>query len=64
AFDDCNANSIPDACEPPLGAIADFVDALLNASNDPFDICVFDDNGDGVVDGRDVQSFVLRSLAP
>ncbi|HPF41089.1 MAG TPA: hypothetical protein PK093_20820 [Phycisphaerae bacterium] len=59
---DCNANDIPDDCEPPLGSIADFVGALLNASNDAFDICVFDGDGDGRVDGRDIESYVIRLI--
>jgi len=59
---DCDGNGVPDPCEPPLGSIADFVGALLNASNDAFDICVFDGDGDGRVDGRDIESYVIRLI--
>ncbi|HPF41090.1 MAG TPA: hypothetical protein P5081_14300 [Phycisphaerae bacterium] len=59
---DCNANGIADVCES-LWTLNDFVHALLNASNETFDICRFDNDGDGVVDGRDVQAFVTRLLA-
>ncbi|HPF41595.1 MAG TPA: FG-GAP repeat protein [Phycisphaerae bacterium] len=62
AFDDCDANQIPDACEPPLGTIGDFVSALVGASSDPFDVCVFDANDDGQLDSRDVQPFVSRLI--
>ena len=62
AFDDCNANSLPDACEPPIGTIGDFVGALLNASSDPFDVCVFDVDDDGRLDSRDIQPFILRLI--
>lgn len=61
---DCNANGIPDACEPPLGTIADFVDAVLNASGDSFDVCYFDGDDSGTLDGRDVAPFVARLLNP
>ncbi|MCB9853164.1 MAG: hypothetical protein H6819_08710 [Phycisphaerales bacterium] len=63
-FDDCNANLIPDECEPPLGTIAEFVAALLSASNDPFDVCVFDGDDTGSLDSRDVQPFVSKLLGP
>lgn len=59
---DCNANMIPDDCEP-LGTIADFVNALLSASSDPFDVCVFDGDDNGVLDGLDVQPFVTRLIS-
>ncbi|HPF41091.1 MAG TPA: hypothetical protein P5081_14295 [Phycisphaerae bacterium] len=60
---DCDFSGVPDACES-LWTVNDFVHALLNASIDPFDVCVFDGDGDGVVDGRDIQAFVTRALAP
>lgn len=60
---DCDGNGIPDACEAPLGTIAGFVAALLNASSDPLDICVYDGDDNGVLDGLDVAPFVVRLLA-
>ncbi|HPF41594.1 MAG TPA: FG-GAP repeat protein [Phycisphaerae bacterium] len=59
---DCNGNDIPDDCEPPLRTIADFASALVDASNDPFDVCVFDADDDGLLDSRDIQPFILRLI--
>lgn len=64
ASTDCNANLVPDDCEPPLGTIADFVAALLSASADPFDICILDGDDSGSLDGQDVAPFVTRLLTP
>ncbi|MCB9853162.1 MAG: hypothetical protein H6819_08700 [Phycisphaerales bacterium] len=59
---DCNENTIPDDCEPPLGTLSDFIDALLSDSDDPFDVCVFDGDGSGSLNGRDIEAFVAALL--
>ncbi|HPF41094.1 MAG TPA: hypothetical protein P5081_14280 [Phycisphaerae bacterium] len=59
---DCNANDIPDDCEPPLATLSEFIDALLNDSGDPFDVCVFDGDGSDTLDGRDIGPFVMTLL--
>jgi hypothetical protein len=61
---DCNGNQIPDDCEAPLASVNDFVDAVLNASGDSFDVCYFDGDDNGLLDGRDVAPFVARLLNP
>ncbi|MBN2562252.1 MAG: hypothetical protein JXQ75_15110 [Phycisphaerae bacterium] len=60
---DCNDNSIPDECEPAFTDVSLFVGQLLAHSQDPVLVCMFDQNDDGVLDGRDIQVFVDRVLA-
>jgi serine protease AprX len=71
---DANANGVPDECEPMLGDmdcnyvvdlkdVAPFVLALMSPAEyqNQFPTCVLqhaDVNGDGLIDGRDIQSFV------
>lgn len=61
---DCNGNLAPDACESMQGDANLFLQAVLSSPQDYFDVCMFDLDGDGHVDGRDIQGFVDRLLAP
>ncbi|HPF38173.1 MAG TPA: hypothetical protein P5081_00830 [Phycisphaerae bacterium] len=56
--DDCNLNLVPDACETDYADPAAFVDALIAESADSSVACLFDRNGDGRIDGLDVQPFI------
>ncbi|HPF39143.1 MAG TPA: sialidase family protein [Phycisphaerae bacterium] len=65
ASSDCNANFAPDDCEPLYSSISAMILALRKPSELGDDICLFDVNGDTLVDGRDIQPFVSdRLLAP
>ena len=59
---DCNANGLPDACDPEFTNIVLFVNQLLADSQDPALVCVFDQTGDGTLNGADCQGFVDRLL--
>ncbi|HPF40704.1 MAG TPA: hypothetical protein P5081_00195 [Phycisphaerae bacterium] len=54
--DDCNANGTPDTCERTIEGIPMFVDILLAPT--PTEGCQFDMNGDGLVNGDDIQGLV------
>ncbi len=58
---DCNSNGIPDSCEPPITMVA-FVNVLLEVNNNPVDLCLADQNRDGLEDGQDVQLYVRRLI--
>jgi hypothetical protein len=60
---DCNANAIPDGCEPLIDAPA-FADVLLDLVSDPVLTCQSDLNGDGRTDGADIQTYVDGLLNP
>lgn len=49
-------------CDTDNTDIAAFVAAVLTASTDPADLCMYDTNSDGMLDGLDVQGFVARLL--
>lgn len=55
---DCDNHSVLNECNPLLNLIPDFVTALLSASIDPFDVCVFNGNASGLLDDLDAASFV------
>ncbi|MCB9852238.1 MAG: hypothetical protein H6819_04010 [Phycisphaerales bacterium] len=58
---DCNGNGLADDCETDGPDIATFVQRLLSADAEG-NVCPFDMNGDGAVDGLDIQPFVDRML--
>ncbi len=62
--EDCNGNGIPDECESEAGDIEVFVSQLLAEVPDPSLLCLLDQNGDGVLDGLDIQLFVDSLLGP
>lgn len=55
---DCNANDVPDECDAGFANLAEFVAQLLAETPDPAWLCIFDKNGDGVLDGDDIQGVV------
>lgn len=63
-LNDCNGNRVLDRCEPAFSDVALFVDQLLADPQDPTYVCMFDKNGDGQLNGRDVQGFTAMLLAP
>ncbi len=58
AGNDCNNNNVPDECDIASGLTPD-----ANGNGLP-DVCEGDMNCDGVVDGRDVDAFVLAVTDP
>lgn len=64
ASQDCNGNLVPDDCEPLWGSIQGMVFALLKPSQLGEDLCLFDVNGDGLYDGRDIEPFITSRLLP
>ncbi len=61
---DCNDNQVLDACEDIYDSIPHFQLALLKPSELEGDLCLFDANSDGLVDGRDIQRFITGRLLP
>ncbi len=61
AIADCDNDGGLDACQLSAATIADFVSALLQPAGD---VCLFDVNEDGNVDGLDIQGFVANQIAP
>ena len=59
--DDCNNTGVPDVCEGSED-VATFVGEVIAAVPDPLLTCFFDGNGDGAVNGLDIQAFVDRLL--
>ena len=59
---DCNQNGMIDACDPESADIPLFVEQLLADVRDPILECMFDANGDGALDGLDVQPFVAAQI--
>ena len=55
--DDCNNSGVPDICEGS-DDVALFVGEVIAAVPNPLLTCLFDGNGDGAVNGLDIQSFV------
>jgi serralysin len=56
---DCNNNGIPDECEESmLLDVPSFVALLLGEDDDPVRICQADINGDGFVNGDDIQLYI------
>ncbi len=55
---DCDANGVPDECEPEHLDIGLFVSQLLAESLDLVLVCMFDHNGDAPLDGTDIQGSV------
>ena len=60
--DDCNNSGVPDICEGS-DDVALFVGELTAAVPNPLLTCLFDVNGDGTVNGLDIQPFVDRLLS-
>jgi hypothetical protein len=61
---DCNGNRVPDACDPESTDIDLFVHELLADPQLQASICLFDQNADGLLDGRDVSGFTAKVLTP
>lgn len=61
---DCNANGLPDECDPESRDIDLFVGQLLAATQDPVPICMWDANADSRLDGKDIAAFVEAWLSP
>lgn len=61
---DCNGNLAPDECEALSTSINGMVIALLKPSEHGENLCLFDVNDDGQVDGRDIEPFVTQRLLP
>ncbi|MCA9254710.1 MAG: FG-GAP repeat protein, partial [Phycisphaerales bacterium] len=59
---DCNSNLLIDVCET-LRSIEDFVAAVINGSNDPQAVCLYDSDHNGLLDGRDIQDFLSGAFA-
>ncbi len=59
---DCDANGVPDECQPELTDIAAFAGGLLAANPDPALVCAFDQDGNGLLDGNDIQLFLDAQL--
>lgn len=60
---DCAGDGIPDVCQPTIEQ-AIFVDVLLGIEHNTVRRCQSDANGDGRVDGADVEAWVARRWAP
>ncbi len=59
---DCDGDGIPDECGSQYTDIGLFIDEVLNAVPDPVRVCMYDQNGDDTLDGRDLPGFVGRLL--
>jgi hypothetical protein len=59
---DCNGNVQPDECEPDWDSIPTFVLALLKPDEVGNDLCLFDVNADGIIDGLDIRPFIAERL--
>jgi hypothetical protein len=59
---DCDANGIPDECDPAARDVAAFTAVLLGGELSGPPPCQFDANQDGTVDGLDIAAFVTRLL--
>jgi|GEM_PF-5920297 len=60
---DCDADLIIDTCQPNLSSLARFVGRLLDASAaSEIDLCVFDGDRNGLIDGRDI-AIVMNRLS-
>ena len=59
---DCNGNGIPDTCDPESRDVGAFVATLTADVPDPMMVCMLDRNGDGLVNGDDIQLFVDNFL--
>lgn len=61
---DCDGSTVPDECEPDYTDIALFIGELLADTPNPYLVCLDDQNGDAILDGRDMQGFVDRLIGP
>ncbi len=61
---DCNGNGIPDECDPESSNVALFVGQLLLNSQSPLLVCMLDQDGNTVLNGNDIQPFVMGLLNP
>lgn len=59
---DCNGNVQPDECESDWDSISRLVRALLKPEEVGDNLCLFDVNGDGAVDGLDIGPFAAERL--
>lgn len=59
---DCNINGILDVSEATLDHVIDFVSQLLLNHQDPMIVCIFDQNFDARLDGKDIQPYVASLL--
>jgi len=59
---DCNANRVPDVCDPESTDVDLFVAQLLADPQDPVLKCMYDRTGDGDLDAADVQAMVEAVL--
>ncbi len=55
---DCNGNGLPDESDPESTDVGLFVNLLLSDSPAPTLVCMLDQNGDGLLNGADIQGFV------
>lgn len=61
---DCNGNLMPDECEPLWDSITGMVLALRKPGELGENLCLFDVNLDGHIDGRDIGPFIHQRLLP
>jgi DNA-binding beta-propeller fold protein YncE len=61
---DCNANQVLDVCEPESMDINLFVQEMLAEPQAQSSICLYDQDSNGLLDGRDVPGFVAILLGP
>ncbi len=61
---DCDADQVPDECQSDFADADLFVAEMLADVPNPYLVCLFDQNGDVLLDGRDAQGFVTRLLPP
>src|SRR5690606_11583673 len=66
AVNDCNLNGIPDECDSLFDEVSLFVQQLLIVEpGELTPVCPrFDANGDGMLDGQDVQPFTALLVMP
>lgn len=63
-LNDCNDNLLLDTCEPVSSDIELFAAQLIADPQDPVLLCMYDKNGDGQLDGGDVQGFANMLVGP
>ena len=64
AVTDCNGNGVPDLCDPEWLDLDLFVAQLLVTVQNPVLVCMYDGQGDGQLNSRDIGPFLGRVLAP
>lgn len=61
--DDCDGSGVPDECETIYTDTGAFVAQLLASTQNPALVCMYDLNGDGMLNGADISGFVERLLS-